>query len=197
MKSLYEFNGSAWTPKADFPDTGRQGCVVYVHSNKAYIGLGGGYSSYPKTFFSYDPATDKWGFLTDKFTSIGRMFGRAEIVGTKVYMGMGWRYDAGTQMFFRDWWEADAAKLLGIDNAAAEKNFMLYPNPSNGLLHVKTAGVNAGAVACNVYSIDGKLVHSGKLQNDNTIDLSNKQPGTYIFELVVEGQQSRQIFSIE
>ena len=112
-------------------------------------------------------------------------------------MGMGWRYDAGTQMFFRDWWEADAAKLLGIDNAAAEKNFMLYPNPSNGLLHVKTAGVNAGAVACNVYSIDGKLVHSGKLQNDNTIDLSNKQPGTYIFELVVEGQQSRQIFSIE
>jgi N-acetylneuraminic acid mutarotase len=195
-KALYEYNGSAWTPKADFPDSGRQGCVVYVHNNKAYIGLGGGYSAYPKTFFSYDPVSDTWAFLTDKYLAPGRMFGRAEIVGTKVYIGLGWRLDGSAQTFFRDWWEADAAKLLGVDNHVAERNFMLYPNPSNGLVHVKTSG-NTADINCNVYSIEGKLVFSGKLQNDNIIDLGGKPTGTYIFEMVADGQRSRELVSLQ
>jgi N-acetylneuraminic acid mutarotase len=187
LKKLYEFNGSSWTSKADFPtDTARQGSVCFVVNNKAYVGLGGTFSSYPTTFFTYDPATDKWAFITDKWPAQGRMYGRAEVIGTKAYIGMGWRLDGGsTQTFFKDWYEVDGVGLLGIEDAHTNsRGVNLYPNPSTGIIHINTGSPINKDAYCNIYSIDGKSVGSQKLSTNNTIDLSNYAAGKYVLKLV-------------
>lgn len=198
-QSTYEFDGSKWTAKASFIDTGRMGAVCFVAGGKAFIGLGGGFSSYPTSFYTYDATTDKWGFLTGKWPTVGRMYGRAEVVNNKAYMGFGWRLDGSNQTFYRDWWEADPVALLGVKDAASTANFDMhvYPNPSNGLLHLDVTGNVQKEAVCNVYDLTGRRVYTGHASTSNVIDLRSQPAGRYIVEVVNDGNKITTNINIE
>lgn len=189
----YEYNPTAntWTPKADFPDLARYGAVSFVVDNKGFVGLGGtSYTDYKSTFFYYNPATDSWSGLFSNWTATPRLYGVAAVVGNKAYAGCGWRLDGTTQSYFRDWYEMDIVAKLSIDNTAGTNRFVVYPNPSIGVLHIDA---ESGNYNYNVYNMTGQKSASGLLGVDKTINLSDLAQGQYILELVSEKQTYRAI----
>lgn len=197
-KKTYEFNGSTWKPKSDFIDSARQGSFCFVADNKAFVGCGGTFGSVATSFFTYDPATDKWAFLTNKWPAQGRMFGVAQTIGNKAYLGFGWRLDGSTQTFFKDWYEADATGLLDVDDVHPLGNdIILYPNPAHGMVHIKATRPFAAQPTCTVYSIDGRKVYAAPLPADNTIDLRSYPAGKYVLELSTSDEKTATLFDLQ
>lgn len=62
-----------------------------------------------------------------------------------------------------------------------EYGLKVFPNPSNGLLHVKTE--LEGPLSYEVYSNTGQLIQSGRLPLDGFIQLSHAKEGIYILQL--------------
>jgi len=197
LKKTYEYNptSNVWTPKADFPDSGRYGVVSFVVDNKGFIGLGGiGYYNYKSTFYYYDPATDKWSYLSGNWTATPRLFSVSAAVGNKAYVGCGWRLDGtSTQTYFRDWYEMDVMAKLGVETTPTINKLNVYPNPSTGVVHVD---VENGKYNYTVYSITGQKAATGLLGADKIINLSDLSQGQYILELVSEKQTYRSIISL-
>ena len=72
---------------------------------------------------------------------------------------------------------------LGINSFKA-LDFKVYPNPSSGEVNIDLAGFNSGKVQLEVLDITGKLVMKQTLdRNISTINLRDKDPGTYIVKL--------------
>lgn len=68
--------------------------------------------------------------------------------------------------------------------------FTLFPNPATDLLHVAH---NANDVLYKIYSIDGKLVQTGNLNNE-AISVTILQNGIYLLELIADGTTQVQKF---
>ncbi|UPT70316.1 MAG: T9SS type A sorting domain-containing protein [Flavobacterium sp. JAD_PAG50586_2] len=71
-----------------------------------------------------------------------------------------------------------------LSNTDFEENkFIVYPNPSNGLVTISTKRFQESAVV-NVYDITGKKLLSEKINNEvTTFDLGYFTKGIYIIEL--------------
>jgi hypothetical protein len=73
--------------------------------------------------------------------------------------------------------------VLNIEEPVAYDNFLLYPNPTTGIVNFK---VENGFNNLTVYDLMGKVVYLGTGTNETTfqsIDLSNLQSGIYIVTL--------------
>jgi N-acetylneuraminic acid mutarotase len=181
---LYEFNpsGNTWTEKAPFPEAELFGAVAFVIDNKAYVGLGAqdAYdatnSKYFQYFYTYDPAKNSWSYAPGfELNADGRMFAIAEVVNGKAYIGAGWRLNGGsTQVFFRDFHEADPAVAAGI-NTLSTTVIKLYPNPTKDILHID-GNVIGGQYT--LYDITGKVVKNGIIGAGH-INISDMIPGLY------------------
>lgn len=91
---------------------------------------------------------------------------------------------------------------VGIVNLGESTiNFNMYPNPTSGLLSMEVnLANNTGPVACNVYSMVGKLVHSQELSGatiSHTLNLSNLSNGVYMVELVSGSERGIQRLVIQ
>ncbi|GGB68986.1 hypothetical protein GCM10007424_06190 [Flavobacterium suaedae] len=78
--------------------------------------------------------------------------------------------------------ERYAFKTNGVlsTNTIKSNEFVIYPNPSNGIFNVKTEI----PVAITITDLTGKTVYSGKqLDNGNSINLSTLQKGVYIAQI--------------
>jgi hypothetical protein len=73
--------------------------------------------------------------------------------------------------------------LQGVNNPNTASEIQLYPNPTNGILHVEATKI----VDVNVYSIDGKLVKSYGKTSD--IDMSNLPNGIYLISIETENER--------
>ncbi|MBY0486423.1 MAG: T9SS type A sorting domain-containing protein, partial [Flavobacteriaceae bacterium] len=86
-----------------------------------------------------------------------------------------------------------AGGILSTNNNAVRKeNFVLYPNPTNGIFHItaKENGLN-DSVELRVYDVLGNKVlekHSTNLTNES-IDLSNQASGMYFVDVVDGGKE--------
>lgn len=62
-------------------------------------------------------------------------------------------------------------------------NFLLYPNPGNGKLTVKTPNTSTNSIS--VYNMQGILVYNNKTKNSliNKIDISENPPGIYLVKI--------------
>jgi hypothetical protein len=71
-------------------------------------------------------------------------------------------------------------------NKAADKSFSVYPNPSNGIVHLRANGTSRSA-DYEVYDMTGKPVQTGIVKNlDNTLNMSNLAKGMYFIKLHTE-----------
>jgi hypothetical protein len=77
---------------------------------------------------------------------------------------------------------AQALELLNVEDSVSGKELIsVYPNPSNGEVHV--ALNDAHKVELTVYDIMGRKVLTTNLNNtDNTIDISSLPQGLYLIK---------------
>lgn len=200
LKKTYEYNttSNAWTPKADFIDSGRYGGVSFVVNNRGYIGLGStGYTGYKNTFFFYDPVSDKWGYLPATWPVNGRLFGMAQVVDNKAYVGCGWRLDGSVQSYFRDWYEGDINTMLGIETTHNSKasQLQVYPNPSHGMISVSLPQ-HSETYQYTIYNLTGQRVATGILYADNKINISHLAAGQYTLEVLTSKETLHSIISL-
>lgn len=74
---------------------------------------------------------------------------------------------------------------VGIDELL-ESEIQIYPNPTSGLLHIKTDNNKAFSdVECKIFDLTGKLVYSANLNsNNNLIDLTKYADGLYYVKII-------------
>lgn len=72
---------------------------------------------------------------------------------------------------------------VGINETVKENNFLVYPNPAEDKINVKTDATLLGS-AYTVYDNTGKSVLSGKINSENTIiELGGLSAGIYLFSV--------------
>jgi len=86
----------------------------------------------------------------------------------------------GTEAF-----DVPANCVLGAnDNGSLDNNFIIYPNPSNGSINIKSV-VDAGNVTISIIDLNGRTVYSQNMELRNTvnIDATNLTTGMYIIQI--------------
>lgn len=73
---------------------------------------------------------------------------------------------------------------VGVSELLSKANVSLFPNPTEGNLHVNLNGYKSEVIQMNIYNAAGKLVKSDEiLKASNEYDLSNLPKGVYVVEL--------------
>ncbi len=79
----------------------------------------------------------------------------------------------------QEWTIIVTEATVGI-NAVSEKEFSIYPNPTNGRINIET---NKQIKKITILNISGKII----LETTNTeIDLSKQKTGTYFLKIETE-----------
>lgn len=75
--------------------------------------------------------------------------------------------------------------LSSVSNTALK--FSIYPNPFSDIVNI--VGMNhTDNVAFNLFTIDGKLIKQGKLEENNQINLNDLSKGLYLLQLTSDGK---------
>ncbi len=83
----------------------------------------------------------------------------------------------------------DVLTQVGIEDIAAEKGLLIFPNPSDGLIYIKS---NEAPDALDVYDVMGRQIDL--IYQNNTIDLSQQASGIYLIRITYEeGSVTRRI----
>ncbi len=72
---------------------------------------------------------------------------------------------------------------MGFSNTVMNSNIKIYPNPTNGLLHIDASNITN----VSVFSIDGKLIDSFGKKSE--IDLSQFSNGMYLISIETENER--------
>ncbi len=89
---------------------------------------------------------------------------------------------------------------IGISEASWANNFLVTPNPTNGLLHIQAELTNSTEVAVSVTDLQGKIIYQTSSQGaslNQTIDLGAVNSGMYLVSISSEfGILTEKIFVI-
>jgi hypothetical protein len=73
-----------------------------------------------------------------------------------------------------------------VPNISKQVTFSVYPNPSDGIINIKTDFLTDNSVL-KVFSAKGVLVGEYKLSRQEQIDLSKFKPGIYLLVVKTKG----------
>ncbi|MFT5777689.1 MAG: hypothetical protein ACI837_000637, partial [Crocinitomicaceae bacterium] len=76
---------------------------------------------------------------------------------------------------------AEEEKLAQEQSMLAENEFMIYPNPNEGIFTIKTTFETVDAM---VLDITGKVIYTSALENGDRIDISYVPSGIYLMTVV-------------
>ncbi len=87
--------------------------------------------------------------------------------------------------------------ILGVGYISnSEKELSVYPNPTNGNIHLKTPGINEN-ILLEIFDLQGKFLKSTELKSAETeIELENFSNGIYIGKLLSESGKVNYQFKI-
>jgi hypothetical protein len=94
--------------------------------------------------------------------------------------------DGGTTAELR--WDV-ACGAVGIDEMG-DGAFMVYPNPTTGILYIETGKEVMDNVALRIFDISGQVVHQQQLAGQsglNTVDMQGLMSGHYLVQLTSTG----------
>lgn len=171
-----------WTAKKDFPLTAIAGGVAFSANGKGYCTWGSeGAGKYNKAMYAYHPSSDEWEYVSGaESIRPGRMFGIAQVIDGKAYLGAGWRLDGTTQIFYRDFFEFDPQGVLSVNNINNKEHAVAYPNPATDKVFIKNT--KQGSLY-EVYNIFGQQVLKGVISNSLSINTSSLTTGQYIIKM--------------
>jgi N-acetylneuraminic acid mutarotase len=97
-----------FTQLSNFPGIARDNLVAFVYNNKAYVGMGGYFSTYYSDMWRYDPGADSWTAL-DTFPGVKRRNAMSFTLGNYGYVGMGYGKSGSIYTDLSDFWRYDMA----------------------------------------------------------------------------------------
>lgn len=72
----------------------------------------------------------------------------------------------------------------GFNETARKDGFLIYPNPSSGIIQFKLATHNGQGMRVSAYDISGRIVYTRQLdQDERSLDLSSLKNGAYLLEM--------------
>ncbi len=89
-------------------------------------------------------------------------------------------------------WDFEIEEIVNTkDEEITAHEFVIYPNPSNGMIWFRT-DLNMENAKANVFDLSGKLIYSvpGKLFSDNSLNLTRLQAGTYFLALEIDQKKT-------
>lgn len=155
------------------------------------------------------PGYHWWGAITDRtaeLTSLDSLYFTPRIRTNGVTGTFFLRYAIGD----KDYWDRNPAdqynyggglsdpiqivisQNVGTDELLSSANVRMYPNPTEGILHVSLKGYKSEVIAVNVFNTSGKLVMTDEiLSSKATFDLTSLAKGIYVVELSNGTHKSR------
>jgi len=80
---------------------------------------------------------------------------------------------------------AEISLITGMNELEREYNFLIYPNPSSGVFTIENS--EGSALMVHVYNSNGELTYSMRsTAYKQQIDLTNQQPGLYLYTIQTE-----------
>lgn len=77
---------------------------------------------------------------------------------------------------------SDSTQIIGIEEVIARGENVIYPNPANSIIKVRTGG---DSYVFEILDLSGKLVASHALRNDNqTVDIDALPSGLYVYRMI-------------
>ena len=81
---------------------------------------------------------------------------------------------------------------LGVnDNGSLNNNFIIYPNPSNGNINIKSV-VDAGNVTISIFDLNGRSVYSQDMELHNTVNINAENLTSGIYIIKIDGVNNSQ-----
>ena len=102
--------------------------------------------------------------------------------------GLGFSADQGSSNSRTDQVEAFDLPVdcdsLGLNDNNLDNNFIIYPNPSNGNINIKSL-IEVGDAKVSIYDMNGREVYNNEvsLQNTVTINAENLTTGLYLMQI--------------
>jgi N-acetylneuraminic acid mutarotase len=141
----YDKLTDSWTQIANFAGGNRFHAGCFAIGNKGYVGIGSAaypVYSWPQDFWEYDPVANSWTQRAN-FPAQGRYTVASFSIGSKGYMGTGWR----SGIYYNDFYEYDQA----TDTWTAKANFPALARQATATFVINGKGyVGAGANGSNV-----------------------------------------------
>ena len=177
LNSVYEYDQSnnSWTQEANFGGANRSNDVGFSFAGKGYVGTGSNFSD----FWEFDPTTNMWTQRAN-FGGVGRAYAVGFSIGSKGYCGTGLD---GSGNLLQDFWQYSAIND-GVNEINLDNYFSVYPNPTNGIVNVRSSIHNAEYTNIEVYNVSGAKVYSASnVQHLNAIDISSQPSGFYFLQI--------------
>lgn len=96
-------------------------------------------------------------------------------------------YDSQEAVNYSEDVKISVSQLTSINDQSSAKSIIIYPNPVQSVLHIDT---KVGTVI-EVTDNTGKIVFTGEVGNQNTVNLSQLESGFYILKIV--DQKNKQV----
>jgi N-acetylneuraminic acid mutarotase len=173
-KELYEYNPVAdtWTFLNNFPGAGRAYSTMQNINNDLVV-FGGldTLNNYYNTVWSYNISSSQWTQLTS-LPSFGRKGGMGFANNDVLYYTCG--IDQGN-IRLKETWKDNVT--VGIKEFEQKEELGVFPNPASGKITVKLP--KTGLSAYEIHDVTGRVSLSGKLEENQQINVSFLSPGLY------------------
>jgi hypothetical protein len=165
--NLYRFNGTTWDSIPLPPGVTQLGNVLEAGGNYAYTTTNFGANLYRFNGTTWDSIP-----LPPGVTQLGNV------------LEAGGNYAYTTTNFGANLYRYNdiTTNIHQIEN---EQFIVMFPNPTTNHISIKVQSIDVGS-NYNIYDLQGRIIQSGKLINENTnLDMNNWNRGVYI--IVLEG----------
>ncbi|MFT5819801.1 MAG: hypothetical protein ACI8ZM_001026 [Crocinitomix sp.] len=81
---------------------------------------------------------------------------------------------------------------IGLLENKAEPTFLVFPNPTNDFVQIELKSAPIESATYILYGIDGQVLETGTLEKSTQIDFSQLATGTYLIDIVVNGEHTKQ-----
>jgi N-acetylneuraminic acid mutarotase len=191
---FYKYNPTLnqWTQIQDVgidplggPTITRMESCGFELNGKGYVLTGDNISSGTnyKDMYELNPSTETWTKIED-FPGTARRYLSAIALNGYGYAGLGTN---GTN--FKDFWKFDQTLSL-LERNIDDIQVKAYPNPTTDFVVIDVNWDNEvpfEKMQVKIISLEGKVVHESKMEiNENKIETSSFNPGTYIYSIVYE-----------
>jgi len=136
------------------------------------------------------PLTSSFQLFTIDFSSITAVNNNPNFKFRIRFSGTNLTEDLGNRVTFNNISIKGKQDNLSVVEADSKLEFVMYPNPTTGVLNLVYSYQDVNYA---IFSIDGKLIQSGKLDNPQ-INVSSIQHGIYLLQLSADGKTETKKF---
>ena len=183
----YTPSTNSWATIAPFPGKPRSATAYFVLDGIAYVGGGvreiGSLPFALADYYAYDPVTNTWS-PSPGFPGAPRQYAVGIVINDNAYAIGGYEND-GDDFYNLVSEFGSCSQLSGILPVTPNSNnpIQLFPNPTNGDLHVKVSG-QSSKLQYEVIAVDGQVAISGtSVQSDFNLETNHLAAGVYILNV--------------